>query len=295
MYRKILVPLSNAAFGMNAALDAAIHIGRIFGSQVEVLYVRPSPDALILVLGKGFAGTMLENALREVQAKIGKDCEAARERMHGICRQAGTPAADDPAPRLCPEMVWPEMVWHEMEGPADRMTGIAGRFADLIVFAKPETGDVNDGAWRSMFDAALFASARPVILMPSSPVPRIGSKIMIAWNGSPQATRAVAAALPLLRQAQSVFIGTAGLDEDLQTDAQRLKEYLLIHGIDAQVEHLPKSLRETGGVLLGLAAQFEADLLVIGGHGRNRLREWTLGSTTSHVVDLATIPVFLVH
>lgn len=40
MYRKILVPLSNAAFGMNAALDAANHIGRIFGSQVEVLYAR---------------------------------------------------------------------------------------------------------------------------------------------------------------------------------------------------------------------------------------------------------------
>ena len=290
MYRKILVPLSNAAFGMAAALEAAIHIGQMFGSQVEVLYARPSPEALILVLGKGFAGTMLENALREVQAKIGRDCDAARERMQRICGQTGSPAAEDAASGLCPAVVW-----HEVEGPADRMAGIAGRFADLIVFGKPESGDMTDSVWRSMFDAALFASARPVILMPSSSIPRIGSKIMIAWNGSPQATRAVAAALPLLRQAQSVFIGTAGLDEDLQTDAGRLRDYLLIHGVDAQVEHLPKSLRETGGVLLGLAAQFEADLLVLGGHGRNRLREWTLGSTTSHVAALATIPVFLVH
>lgn len=290
MYRKILVPLSNAAFGMAAALDAAIHIGRIFGSEVEVLYARPAPEALILVLGKGFAGTMLESALREVQAKIGKDCEAAHERMRRICGQAGSAADDDAASRPCPQVVW-----REVEGPADRMTGIAARFADLIVFAKPETGDVTDSVWRSMFDAALFASARPVILMPSLPAPLSASRIMIAWNGTPQATRAVAAALPLLRRAQGVFIGTAGLDEDLQRDAERLKEYLLLHEVDAQVEHLPKSLRETGSVLLGMASQFEADLLVIGGHGRNRLREWTLGSTTSHVVDLATIPVFLVH
>lgn len=290
MYRKILVPLSNAAFGMAAALDAAIHVGRIFGSEVEVLYARPAPEALILVLGKGFAGTMLESALREVQAKIGKDCEAAHERMQRICGQAGSSADDDAVSRPCPQVVW-----REVEGPADRMAGIAARFADLIMFAKPETGDVTDSVWRSMFDAALFASARPVILMPSLPVPLSASRIMIAWNGTPQATRAVAAALPLLRRAQSVFIGTAGLDEDLQRDAEGLKEYLLVHEVDAQVEHLPKSLRETGSVLLGMASQFEADLLVIGGHGRNRLREWTLGSTTSHVVELATIPVFLVH
>lgn len=275
---------------MAAALDAAIHVGRIFGSEVEVLYARPAPEALILVLGKGFAGTMLESALREVQAKIGKDCEAAHERMQRICGQAGSSADDDAVSRPCPQVVW-----REVEGPADRMAGIAARFADLIMFAKPETGDVTDSVWRSMFDAALFASARPVILMPSLPVPLSASRIMIAWNGTPQATRAVAAALPLLRRAQSVFIGTAGLDEDLQRDAEGLKEYLLVHEVDAQVEHLPKSLRETGSVLLGMASQFEADLLVIGGHGRNRLREWTLGSTTSHVVELATIPVFLVH
>ncbi|CAO3425320.1 universal stress protein [Azospirillum endophyticum] len=290
MYRKILVPLSNAASSLDAALDAAIYFGRIFGSRVEVLYARPSPEALILVLGKGFAGTMLENALREVQAKIARDCQSAHDRMTGICGQASRSQAEGAATGR-----EPEVVWREVEGPADRMVGTEGRFADLILFAKPKIDGVTDSVWRSMFDAALFGSARPVMVTPFSPIRPIGSKIMIAWNGSPQATRAVVAALPLLRRAQDVLIGTFGSDEDLHADSERLRDYLLIQGVDAQTEHLPKSLRETGGVLLAMSAQFGADLLVMGGHGRNRLRQWALGSTTSHVVALAAIPVLMVH
>lgn len=290
MYRKILVPLSNAAGSMDAALDAATFIGRIFGSRVEVLYARPSPENLILVLGKGFAGTMLENALREVQAKIARDCEAAHERMRGHLRQAGHSRDEAAAAGRVPEMVW-----REVEGPAEKTIAMEGRFADLILFAKPKHDGVTDSVWRSMFDAALFGTARPVILTPFSAVRPIGSRIMIAWNGSPQATRAMVAALPLLRHAQEVLIGTFGLGDDIHADTERLQDYLLMQGVEAKAEHLPASLRETGGVLLAMAAQFGADLLVMGGHGRTRLRQWTLGSTTSHVVGLATIPVLMVH
>ncbi|SMF17272.1 Nucleotide-binding universal stress protein, UspA family [Azospirillum oryzae] len=283
MYRKILVPLSNAAGSMDAALDAALFIGRVFGARVEVLYARPSPENLILVLGKGFAGTMLENAMREVQAKIARDCQAAHERMQGHLRQAAAAGRD------------PEIVWREVDGPADKTIATEGRFADLLLFAKPKHDGVTDNVWRSMFDAALFGTARPVILTPFTAVRPIGSRIMIAWNGSPQATRAMVAALPLLRHAQEVLIGTFGLGDDIHADTERLQDYLLMQGVEAKAEHLPASLRETGSVLLAMAAQFGADLLVMGGHGRNRLRQWTLGSTTSHVVGLATIPVLMVH
>jgi len=124
-------------------------------------------------------------------------------------------------------------------------------------------------------------------------LPAVGSRIVLAWDGSVQAARAVGAALPFLRLAQQVTVTTAG-EADRRVPAEALLAYLARHEVRAQSE----SFASAAGVGKGLveqAARLRADLLVMGAYGHSRLRELVLGGVTRQVLVDAALPVFMVH
>jgi nucleotide-binding universal stress UspA family protein len=167
-----------------------------------------------------------------------------------------------------------------------------GRLSDLTVMARH--GAEEAGGLTTTFDAALFDSGRPVLLVPGMPVAGLGSAVAIAWDCSREVTRAVGAALPLLTAAKKVVILTAR-EPGNEAEPSELAGYLALHGVEARTWAFTPGPGSLGDALLEEAAKAEADLLVMGAYGHSRLREMVLGGVTRGILGDADIPVLLMH
>ena len=141
---------------------------------------------------------------------------------------------------------------------------------------------------------AIFESGRPVVFVPSNISSVVGSRIMIAWNGSTQAALAVTAALPLLHLAGQVDVVQAG-DVEKSVSANELALYLALHGIKAQNHAIDIGIQDIGGTLIAAAERFESDLIVMGAYGHSRLRERILGGATRGLLKHSPWPILMMH
>ena len=146
----------------------------------------------------------------------------------------------------------------------------------------------------------LMASGRPVLVLPGGlPQDPLGQRIVIAWNGSREAARAVHDAMPLLATApansvQIICPGESGKSGLLPLGAD-LAQSLSRHGISATVDSLDKRHINAGPDVLAKAQEMGADLLVMGAWGHSRLREFVLGGATDTVLRDCKIPVLMSH
>lgn len=167
-----------------------------------------------------------------------------------------------------------------------------GRLADLVVVAKPDR-DRNLGT--NSLKSALFRTGRPVLMCPpnhDAPA-ALGNRIAVAWNGSLEASRAVAMTLDLAKAAQSVTILSGGKGEPNGATTEELVAYYRLRGIAAEIHRF--ETRNPATALLEKTTELGANLLVMGAYGQNHERETLFGGNTQSVVDKAEIPVVLVH
>ncbi|WP_238840955.1 universal stress protein [Roseobacter cerasinus] len=167
-----------------------------------------------------------------------------------------------------------------------------GRLADLVAVAKPDR-DRNIGT--NSLQSALYQTGRPVLMCPSSGdvAPDFGAHVTIAWNGSLEASRAVAMTLDIARAARSLTILSGGKGEPHGTTADELIEYYRLRGVDAGAHRF--EARNPGEALPKITAELGASLLIMGAYGQNHERETLFGGNTQVVVDRSEIPVVLVH
>jgi nucleotide-binding universal stress UspA family protein len=186
--------------------------------------------------------------------------------------------------------------WRDVTGLAGETLSLHARYADLVVLGQAEPDADGD----RLADEVIMAVGRPVLVVPyAGRFSTLGRKVMIAWNGSREATRAVHDALPLLVGAHEVHViainpghGMAGHGDIPGAD---ICLHLSRHGVNAVCEHVDSDDLNAGEMLLSRAADEDIDLLVMGGYGRSRLREMVLGGTTRHMLDSMTVPVLFSH
>jgi nucleotide-binding universal stress UspA family protein len=147
----------------------------------------------------------------------------------------------------------------------------------------------------------VFGSTRPVLVVPEqATVDSFGERILVAWNGSRESALAVRAGLPLFASAGSITILDGSGDDDFpETSAlpgEDIGTWLQRHEVIADIRRLdPASVSNPGPALLALAAQINADLIVMGAWGRSRLSEMVLGGTTRHLFMNGTLPMLVAH
>lgn len=172
---------------------------------------------------------------------------------------------------------------------------LATRYADLAVLCQPDPARPNAAGGIDLPAYTLLAGAHPLLVVPYIQAGAVvGQRILVAWNGSRQAARAVSAALPLLRQADSVVIAVVGTPQAPAQSDDELLAWLASHDVDAELVADTTSL-EVGDCLLSLAADRASDLLVMGGYGHARVRELLLGGATRTILKTMTIPVLMAH
>lgn len=170
------------------------------------------------------------------------------------------------------------------------------RLHDLTILPIPET----DSFGRSYVEAAMFDTGRPTLLLPSGEraksLQRIDT-VVVAWDYSRQAARAMADALPILMRANKVHILSVFGEKGLQTTCVPgdLEKYLSSHQVKHVVDQASLKDGTIGDCVMSHAKAVNADLLVMGAYGHSRFREFVLGGATRGVLADPRLPVFLAH
>ena len=186
---------------------------------------------------------------------------------------------------------------------ADMSTALErrGRVSDLIVLTQSDPRANAGQAFRNpQIETTLLASARPVLVLPyANAAATLGTNVLVAWDDSHAAARALADALPLLRRARSVQVMLFNRDEPsdeggLSSDLASVGDWLGRHGVTASTRVETTSI-PIAEALLSRASDLGSDLIVMGAFGRARWRERLLGGTTRAVLGTMTVPVLMSH
>lgn len=176
-----------------------------------------------------------------------------------------------------------------------------GRVNDLLVLTQSDPHVHTGQAFKNpQIEAAILASARPVLILPyANAAQSLGTRVLVAWDDSHAAARAIADALPLLKRASTVHVSRFNVDETsdeggLSSDLASVAEWLGRHGVSALTQAETTTIH-IGDALLSRAADLGADLIVMGAFGHSRWRERILGGTTRQVLATMTVPVLMSH
>ena len=190
--------------------------------------------------------------------------------------------------------------WRLAEGLAGETVALHGRYADLIVLGQPDPLRPAAGREVDLPATTLMACGRPLLMVPfAGDFPVVGQDVLVGWNATAEAARAVNDALPILERARRVTVLSInprhGIGGDGDVPAADIALHLARHGIRAEAAHTVAPDIPEGDALLSYAADIGADLLVTGMYGHSRMRELVFGGVTRSLLTEMTIPTFMAH
>ena len=190
--------------------------------------------------------------------------------------------------------------WRVIEGFVDDELAHAARYADLVVIGQADPDMPALGVPSDLAEQVALHTERPVLVVPHVGATREpGKTVLLAWNGSREASRAATAALPLLAEADKVVVLSvdskktkAGDGHDHDAD---VAQWLSRHGVKVTVQHDVAGNSDIGSVILSRAADHDADLIVMGVYGHSRVREMVMGGVSRTLLDNMTAPLLIAH
>ena len=259
-------------------LNVAGPLARRFDARIDGLHVVPPVQIY------ADAGLSVSSAVYKTQEELfDAEADAIETAFASRCKSDGL-----------------DNTWRRLNAgtsPAMQKAVAAGRLADLVLAAQY---DPDNPAAAYFPEDFVMGCGRPVILLPSAGTfADIGSRILIAWDGGREAARAVFDALVLFRADARIDILTAknGPRGEIAaiTAPEALAQALARHGFEAAVTHSRGGELPVGEDILSRAADFSADVIVMGGYGHTRLRETVFGGATRTILEHMTVPVLMAH
>jgi nucleotide-binding universal stress UspA family protein len=276
MIKDVMVRLDGTAAD-EARLAAADDIAELFQSRIIVLFLNVLP----LLAPEEEDGIGALRAVNLVQ----------------LARDAGDKVEIKLTQRLARLQKPVEL--RRFDGFLDTIADIAARearTADTFVTLRP-----NEAAQEPehLVERVLFGSGRHLILLPHRKAAKIAfDRILLAWNGSRESARAMAEAMPYLRKAQKVTVVVVDDEPPVERNAVEglsAVDHLKQHDVNAVLDHARARKGDIGATLMTEAKQCKANLIVMGGYGHSRLREWLLGGTTYELLHGAQVPLLVAH
>lgn len=184
--------------------------------------------------------------------------------------------------------------WRQAEGAIQDHLSFQSRWSDITIVSQISSTMIQDRI-EAAFSSLVLTSGLPVLAVPTSfDGSKWGSNVLVCWNGSQQAARAVHDAVPFLKTADKVTALAVGEYFGTDIPAADICTHLARHNVNAEAltEEKGKSPQDT---ILGIAKDLGADLIVSGAWGHSRVREIVLGGVTRSLLTHQEIPVFLSH
>src|SRR5262245_16151640 len=277
--KTILVPMENHD-AIQSALETALLLGRRSNSYIEGFAVRW--PIIEFVAGIDMVAGLPVDRFKQ---DVAEEAQKARQIFEAFMQKHNVPRSTEKADTL-------SFGWLDDASDDEGFIGNYGRIFDVIVMNRRDekSSPLHDRA----IESALFESGRPIVLSSPSPPRQIATNVMIAWNCSTEQARAIALAMPLLREAGRVTVLTViGGTEVPGPSAEQLIRYLQHNGIAADSMKVGLDDRNTGEAILAAAQSLSCDLLIKGAYTQSRLRQMIFGGATQHVLANASLPVLL--
>ncbi len=273
--RSILLHLDASSSAVRR-LRAAHLLAAAHGAELEVLYaVTP---ALLLYPMAASADSQLAGMLATLDVETRARMRSAfeRERVHvGL----------------------PNLPWNESDDSPVLAFKRRAFEVDLLVMAQVDPDEQQSQVPVDFAPSVLIETGKPALMLPHiHSGSEFGKTILIAWKDSAASARAVTAALPMLRLAKSVHV--ASWEEPGEVEVGKplsVERFLQRHGVAARIHRCGRPTSEIGDLLLSMASDVQADLLVMGCYGHSRAREWLLGGVTRTIFQSMTLPVLMSH
>lgn len=263
------------------ALAAAFDIGKELDASVMGYHLRAHGDSEVLVPEEMSA--LVDGEEDSVDDSSDECQQSADQLFQTLATQNGYEYKN----KAC---AGPIALWQSKAGSPDKLFSIVGPVTDMIVVSRPKAGGKKA---KKFMLSALLNSAKPVLVLPQEANESVGKRICIAWNQSPEAARAVAAAMPMIKKAEQVTIVSNGTENRLGPKSRHLQQYLSMHGVDSN--HIKLCKGNDTEALIGAFHDSDSDLLLMGAYSKSRLRQVIFGGVTEHMLFNADIPVLMLH
>lgn len=286
--KTILVPLGDPEVSASP-LAAALAVAGLFGAHVEALHVRADPrDAIVDYIGETMSGQLIEEVMKATETNAAELAATTRKMFDDACARESIAIAEAaPGPGTV------SASWREETGLEDRWVEHRGRLADLTVIGR--AGDELEVSQRLSMEAAIMGTGRPLLVVPPTAPAAIGKHVVIAWNGSAEASRGLAAAMPFLNLADAVTVLSAKEESNGAYHPEDVVAYLAWHDVRAEAANIAVTGDSVGAALLADAMGRGADLMVMGAYTHSRLREMILGGVTRHILNDTDLAVLMAH
>jgi nucleotide-binding universal stress UspA family protein len=277
-YRSIFVHNDDSP-DMDRRIDIAIRLAKAFPAELVGTFLVPgfNPPPLATAM---LASEIAQQSRRDTV----EDARAAEARFRAAGASAGIA----------------KVTWRTPKTDPFDAAVLEARYCDITVLGQPSQDHPSAAFNAELANAVLMLSGRPVLFVPFAGMEKtLGQRILIAWKDSRESARAVADALPLLKDASKVYALAVTAEHDdsrreLLADRQ-LHEFLGRHNVDATVKRVVAPDIDAGELLLSQAADVGADLIVMGGYSRPRITQLVWGGVTRLMLQSMTVPVLMSH
>ena len=278
-YKDLLVHLDDSR-GCAKRIDAAVRLAGQHGAHLTGVY--PLVEIPLL-------NYIREQIPRDIQASLEAEAKAQAETALTGFREAAERGG----------VAYETRTDHALDTTLANVLSMHARYADLAVLGqvKPEEPPYIGS---HLPEEVVLASGRPVLVVPYDwAAGRLGERVLIAWDASREAARAVSDALPILERAESVLVVSVNPRQTPlghgELPGADIALHLARHEIDVEVQSIEVDQMDVGEALFSFAADGARDLLVMGAYAHSRVRELVLGGATRTVLERMTLPVLMAH
>lgn len=258
----------------DAVVQAEAVLAKRWDARAALLHVTLIPDPV--ADSSGYGGDIYALTVSDAQEQGAAEQKALAARVQDISPNVTLRQAES------------------MRAGAETRIAVAAMASDLVVIERADNPER-----RLVLEAVLFRSGRPLLMLPSDwRGDSIGKRILIAWAPKREASRALADATPFLHDAEAVRIASVDLKANIdgtETSAADMASFLTQRGVKAEARMIDGRGRSHEEALLEEARAFNADLIVMGGYGHSRFREFVFGGVTRVLSEASPVPVLMSH
>lgn len=279
-WKDILVIVAEAE-----ADEAALALGEAIANQcsdchLAAAFLTPLPDEPL-----AYEPTVVAGVWAELLGRARQEAQAERAKVEARLKKSGRQFELRDAEALSRDL--------------GRVAAVHARYADVAVLARPSDGPGAD-LREEIIEGVLFHSGRPALIAPPGwKGDKVGQRVVVAWDASREATRALSEAQAILDKAEKVTVLTVDAKPKMfghgDAPGANIAAHLSRRGLQTEVRNVDGMGRAPALAILEEATALGADLVVMGGYAHSRLRDLVFGGATKDMLRAATVPILLAH
>lgn len=279
-WKDVLVIVSDAEADEPALALGEALAGLCSDCHLAAAFLTPLPDEPL-----AYEPTVVAGVWAELLGRARQDAEVERKKVEARLQRSAKTAELRTAEALSRDL--------------GRVAAVHARYADVAVMTRPSEG-AGVELREEIIEGVLFHSGRPALIAPPGwRGTTIGKRVVVAWDASREATRALSEADDLLENAEAVTVLTVDAKPKMfghgDEPGSNIAGHLKRRGLPAEVRNVDSGGRSASSAILGEAQKFNADLIVMGGYAHSRLRELVFGGATRDLLRTANVPLLMAH